>query len=154
MARTWPPQTSKTPRRIPSRLSLLALLTTLLLLPLLIYQTQKTIPVKPPSKKKLGRSGWTLIHTMAAKYPEDPSEEDKVMARGFVMSLTKLYPCKECAKHFDKFVSVVPPELDSREKFLMWTCRAHNEVNKRQRKKEFPCEVKALDDRWGDCGCK
>lgn len=44
--------------------------------------------------------------------------------------------------------------LDSREKFLMWTCRAHNEVNKRQRKKEFPCEVKALDDRWGDCGCK
>ena len=65
---------------------------------------------KPPSKQELGSSSWTLIHTFAAKYPDEPTEEEQRLAYGFVKSLTKLYPCEECAKHFEKFVSLHPPK--------------------------------------------
>ena len=35
----------------------------------------------------------------------------------------------------------------------MWLCRAHNEVNKRNGKEEFYCDMGVLDARWKDCGC-
>lgn len=105
------------------------------------------------TKESLGSASWTLIHTLAANYPPAPSEAERKSASAFVTSIATLYPCKVCRDHFDRFVAVVPPDVTNRERFLIWTCRAHNEVNKRNGKKEFPCELKELDERWGDCGC-
>jgi Erv1 / Alr family len=68
------------------------------------------IDEKPPDKRELGRATWTAFHTLAANFPDEPTEEDKKSATYFVQSLTKLYPCKVCREHFDRFVSVQPPE--------------------------------------------
>jgi len=43
--------------------------------------------------------------------------------------------------------------VSSRDKLLLWTCAAHNEVNKRNEKAIYPCVIKTLNKRWGDCGC-
>lgn len=112
------------------------------------------MPKKAPGKKELGNAGWTLIHSIAANYPESPSESEQYHAKAFLRSIAKLYPCKTCRRHFEKYLASSPPELASREQFMLWTCAAHNSVNERQGKDVFPCDMTAMEARWGDCGCK
>lgn len=107
-----------------------------------------------PSKKEVGQAGWTLIHSIAANYPHRPSTSEQRHAKAFLKSIGKLYPCKRCRQHFSKYLSTSPPDLSNRDEFMQWACRAHNEVNRRQGKPEFPCQMQDLDQRWGDCGCK
>lgn len=52
----------------------------------------------------------------------------------------------------DLFVSETR-SVSSRQRLLLWTCEAHNEVNQRNGKPLFPCTLKEMDKRWGDCGC-
>lgn len=109
---------------------------------------------RPPSKKAVGNAGWTLIHSIAANFPQQPSDQDKNNAKVFLKSIAKLYPCKRCRYHFDRYLTSSPPDVSSRDAFVLWACAAHNDVNRRNGKPEFPCSVTALDQRWGDCGCK
>lgn len=46
-----------------------------------------------------------------------------------------------------------PPRLESRDALARWLCERHNEVNRRLKKPEFPCDAKGLEERYGDCGC-
>lgn len=48
----------------------------------------------------IGRSTWNLLHTMAAYYPDTPTQEVKDDCRIFFEKFAKLYPCKSCADHF------------------------------------------------------
>ena len=75
-------------------------------------------PVKAPATTKqhcpldvdaLGRSAWDLIHTMAAYYPEIPSDEQRLAATAFFTSLALLYPCHICAEDFQESVTIHPP---------------------------------------------
>lgn len=109
---------------------------------------------KAPSKREIGNAGWTLIHSIAANYPEKPSEGDQYHAKAFLRSIGKLYPCKRCRQHFARYLAASPPVLTSRNEFLQWTCGAHNQVNKREGKPEFSCSMPSLEHRWGDCGCQ
>ena len=109
---------------------------------------------KPPNKKELGNAGWILIHSIAANFPEKPSDNEKYHAKAFLKAMSKLYPCKKCRDHFEKYITDHPPELTSRETFVIWACGAHNAVNKRLGKSEFPCKMNKLEPRWGDCGCQ
>lgn len=49
---------------------------------------------------KLGRSTWKLLHTIAATYPNNPSEEVQFNIQQFIRLLPKVYPCKICADDF------------------------------------------------------
>lgn len=109
---------------------------------------------KPPSKRELGQASWTLIHSIAANYSHTPTANDQYHAKAFLRSIAKLYPCKRCRQHFDKYIAAAPPDLSNRDGFVLWACSAHNAVNRRQNKEEFPCRMADLDRRWGDCGCK
>ena len=62
---------------------------------------------QPPDTQILGRSTWTLLHAMAAHYPENPTEERQIMTRDFFNLLAKLYPCNYCAKDFDYNLEIV-----------------------------------------------
>lgn len=119
-----------------------------------VYRSLTMSSVKPPSKKELGNAGWTLIHSIAANYPQNPTDNEQRHAKNFLKAIGKLYPCKYCRRHFDKYISTNPPDLSSRDQFVLWACGAHNAVNRRSGKKEFPCRVSNLDARWVDCGCK
>ena len=54
----------------------------------------------PATRGDLGDSTWKLIHTIAANYPDNPSEEDKKYTHMFFESLSVIYPCPHCAKDF------------------------------------------------------
>ena len=50
---------------------------------------------KPPDKSVLGRASWTLLHIMAANYPETPSLEDQQRTREFLHLFSELYPVNQ-----------------------------------------------------------
>lgn len=57
---------------------------------------------EPPDNLALGRSTWTLLHSMAANYPENPTDERQLLTQNFFNILAKIYPCKYCAVDFDE----------------------------------------------------
>lgn len=107
----------------------------------------------PPTKQELGQAGWTLLHTMAAKFPERPTARQQARAVAFLRALGDLYPCELCASHFRMHMQQHPIASTSREELSLWMCEAHNEVNVRNGKEAYYCDIGVLDSRWKDCGC-
>ena len=107
----------------------------------------------PPTKQELGQAGWTLLHTMAANFPDEPSERQTKRIEAFLRGLGDFYPCPVCAAHFRGYMGEHPVASKSRKALSLWLCGAHNEVNKRNGKEEFYCDADVLDARWKDCGC-
>jgi FAD-linked sulfhydryl oxidase len=100
----------------------------------------------PPDVEALGRSSWTLLHSIAATYPEQPTRSQQNDLLGFVHLFAKLYPCWTCAEDFQGYVAKSQPQVESRGKFGMWLCGAHNDVNRKLGKKEFDCS--RWEERW------
>ncbi|CAG8232239.1 unnamed protein product [Penicillium salamii] len=104
----------------------------------------------PPDVEQLGRSTWTLLHSMAATYPEKASTEHQSNMEGFLKFFSKLYPCWVCADDFQAWMAHPSgrnqPKLGSRKEFGWWMCEAHNEVNRKLGKKEFDCRF--WEERW------
>ncbi|KAJ5780558.1 FAD dependent sulfhydryl oxidase Erv1 [Penicillium paradoxum] len=100
----------------------------------------------PPDVEELGRSTWTLLHSMAATYPEKANTEHQDNMRGFLKFFSKLYPCWVCADDFQTWMARNQPKLSSRKEFGWWMCEAHNEVNRKLGKKEFDCRF--WEERW------
>ena len=107
----------------------------------------------PPTKQELGQCGWTLIHTMAANFPENPAPRQRARVESFFRALGDLYPCPVCAAHFRGYMAEHPVQASSRADLSLWACGAHNEVNVRNGKEAFYCDIGVLDARWKDCGC-
>ena len=110
----------------------------------------------PADREELGRAGWTLLHTTAAYYPEEPSSADKHAAIGLVESVAQLYPCGHCRESFAEDLKECPPVVDTREDFSIWLCKQHNRVNESLGKPAFECTLAALQRRWrtGDVRCQ
>lgn len=96
----------------------------------------------------VGRHSWFLIHSIAAKFPEYPTEADRVAITGFITALGQLYPCKLCRKHLQQQLrdpELGPVAMDSRTDLTMWICKLHNIVNKDIGKPLFNCNPLELD---------
>ncbi|KAL0939445.1 Mitochondrial FAD-linked sulfhydryl oxidase ERV1 [Colletotrichum truncatum] len=100
----------------------------------------------PPDVEALGRSTWTLLHSIAATYPEKPSPTQKEDLRGFMRLFSKLYPCWVCAEDFQSYMQKQQVQVAGRKEFGNWLCEAHNEVNRKLGKKEFDCS--RWEERW------
>ncbi|KAL7790368.1 ERV/ALR sulfhydryl oxidase domain-containing protein [Trichoderma ceciliae] len=100
----------------------------------------------PPDVETLGRSTWTLLHSIAASYPETPSRTQQSDLLSFVGLFSKLYPCWVCAEDFQGYMARQRPQVTSRDEFSQWLCRAHNDVNRKLGKPEFDCS--RWDERW------
>jgi hypothetical protein len=48
----------------------------------------------PPDILELGRATWTLLHSVAAYYPDQPTERQQQQMRGFVEGFGEFYPCE------------------------------------------------------------
>eukprot|EP01060_Flectonema_neradi_P037844 TRINITY_DN774_c1_g1_i1.p1 TRINITY_DN774_c1_g1~~TRINITY_DN774_c1_g1_i1.p1 ORF type:complete len:215 (+),score=40.10 TRINITY_DN774_c1_g1_i1:55-645(+) len=101
-----------------------------------------------PDPEDIGRSGWTVLHTMAAAYPQRPTEEQKDRMWGFLNGWSHLYPCTHCAAHMRLDMKKHPPQVDSKEDLNIWVCKLHNKVNDVLGKDKFPCELDKLLQRW------
>ena len=100
----------------------------------------------PPDVVDLGRSTWTFLHTMAAFYPENPTDSDRKIMTNFIQGLARFYPCSYCAEDFREQIKILPPILDSNVTLSDWFCQMHNNVNLRLGKPLFDCS-KVLE-RW------
>jgi mitochondrial FAD-linked sulfhydryl oxidase len=102
----------------------------------------------PPDVEQLGRASWTLLHSIAAQYPETPSPQQQNDARQFMSSFSRLYPCFWCAKDFQKWMRLDKnaPRVSSRAEFGQWLCEAHNAVNTKIGKPIFDCSK--WEERW------
>lgn len=100
----------------------------------------------PPDVEKLGRSTWTLLHSIAATYPETPSRTQQSDLLRFVDLFSKLYPCWVCAEDFQGYLGKEKPKVASRDEFGKWLCGAHNEVNRKLGKPIFDCGK--WEERW------
>jgi FAD-linked sulfhydryl oxidase len=102
----------------------------------------------PPDVEQLGRSTWTLLHTIAAQYPAAPTLAEQLNAKTFIQSFSKLYPCWHCASDFQAWLKrdSNAPRVSSRDDFGRWLCEAHNAVNVKLGKKTFDCN--RWEERW------
>ncbi|KAI0447869.1 ERV/ALR sulfhydryl oxidase domain-containing protein [Xylaria telfairii] len=101
-------------------------------------------------KAELGRASWKLFHTMMARFPEKPSEEDSLALKTYIKLFARLYPCGDCASHFQQLLKKFPPQIGSRNAAAGWACHVHNQVNERLKKPTFDCNT--IGDFY-DCGC-
>ncbi|TPX60750.1 hypothetical protein SpCBS45565_g07438 [Spizellomyces sp. 'palustris'] len=101
-------------------------------------------------KAELGRSAWRLLHTMAGKFPIEPTIDEQEAMRDFVYLFARLYPCGDCARHFKVVLEANPPDVTTRETISQWACKVHNVVNERLKKPIFDCAK--LAETW-KCGC-
>lgn len=62
-------------------------------------------------KAEIGRAAWTFLHTLASKFPQNPTLEEKERYLNFVVEFSKLYPCPECRQDFQKILSRSPPRV-------------------------------------------
>jgi FAD-linked sulfhydryl oxidase len=109
----------------------------------------------PPDREELGRATWTLLHAVAAYYPDAPSAAERGAAAALVSALCALYPCAHCRERLVADVAASAPRTESRAALARWVCEQHNAVNEALGKRAFPCELAALDERWrtGAAGC-
>ncbi|KAK6509108.1 hypothetical protein TWF481_003871 [Arthrobotrys musiformis] len=101
-------------------------------------------------KQELGRASWKLLHTMLARFPENPSVDEREALKSYLYLFGRLYPCGECATHFRLLLQKYPPQTSSRDAASQWGCVVHNAVNERLRKPIFDCGT--IADKY-HCGC-
>jgi FAD-linked sulfhydryl oxidase len=85
-----------------------------------------------------------------AKFPDSPTEEDQIALKSYIHLFARLYPCGDCARHFQKLLEKFPPQVKTRSTAAAWACHVHNQVNKRLKKEMFDCSK--IGDFY-DCGC-
>ena len=53
----------------------------------------------PEDYLSLGSKTWSFLHTVAAYYWPNPSQEDQTDMAEFIRLVGKFYPCRECGDH-------------------------------------------------------
>lgn len=101
-------------------------------------------------KAQLGNAAWKLFHTILARYPDKPSKQEKSTLAQYIQLFAQVYPCGDCARHFQKLLKKYPPQIGSRKTAALWGCDIHNKVNDRLKKPIYDCTT-ILEDY--DCGC-
>ena len=110
-----------------------------------IYLNMKNQPI---NVDELGNSSWTLLHTLASKYPHQPSKEEQIKMIQFLEGMSKFYPCDKCANHMRKYIFNQKPNVNSRYALQKWLCEFHNSINKRLEKDIFDCNK--VQERWSE----
>ncbi|CCK70134.1 flavin-linked sulfhydryl oxidase KNAG_0D03880 [Huiozyma naganishii CBS 8797] len=102
----------------------------------------------PPDVQKLGVASWDFLHSMAAKYPDQPTVTQEGEMKEFLKIFSHVYPCHWCAKDFEKYIEKHAPRTKSKEDLSRWMCEAHNSVNGKLGKPKFDCNF--WKQRWQD----
>lgn len=85
-----------------------------------------------------GASMWHYLHTMSFNYPVKPTASDKVNYRNFILSLSKVLPCRHCRENLKKNFKAHPLRMcymKDRNTFSMYIYNLHETVNKMLGKK-------------------
>ena len=56
----------------------------------------------PADREELGRCSWIFLHTMAAYYPDTPSQGQQEDMKKFMTLFSRFYPCEDCSEHMQR----------------------------------------------------
>ena len=110
----------------------------------------------PPDVNEIGRSSWTLLHTLSVYLPENELSEQQQRDAGQLMTiLSRNYPCNHCADDLKKDLKDDPPKVKTGKEFASWVCQLHNKVNVKLGKPEFDCSqvYQRCKDGYPDGSC-
>lgn len=54
----------------------------------------------PLQRNQFGKYAWGYLHTMAAYYPNNPTDTQKSDMKTFIRTFTEFFPCEECKDDF------------------------------------------------------
>jgi len=81
---------------------------------------------------------WTALHIMSFNYPVQPTDDDKLHYRDFIINLQYVLPCKYCrinlTNNFKKN-PITMADMENRETFSRYIYELHEIVNKMLNKK-------------------
>lgn len=76
------------------------------------YRASCLVTVENPEKKaEYGRGTWALLHTIAARYPDNPNDTERMDHFNFIFLLSRLFPCPDCREHFQEMLRKYPPQV-------------------------------------------
>ena len=84
-----------------------------------------------------GPIAWTFLHTLSFNYPINPTPEDKIHYRDFVLNLQNVLPCKYCRINLKNNLKKKPIQMchmASRDTFSRYVYELHEVVNKMLKK--------------------
>eukprot|EP00892_Ulva_mutabilis_P000060 jgi/Ulvmu1/10054/UM006_0001.1 len=102
-------------------------------------------------KAVLGNATWTFLHTLAAQYPDQPNGRQKKDTKTLISCMSRMYPCAQCAQHFEAYVKRNPPDVSCKGDLEQWVCTLHNDINGRLGKPGFNCRF--VRSRWQELDC-
>ena len=85
-----------------------------------------------------GPAMWHYLHTMSFNYPVEPTKEQKIHYRDFVLNLRNVLPCKYCRINLANNLKKKPLtmcHMKSRETFSRYIYELHETVNRMLNKK-------------------
>jgi hypothetical protein len=104
------------------------------------------------TKEILGRSTWTLLHSIGAGLHDPPAPVEQRGLLAFIRELGAVYPCVECRPGFN-YLEENPPDFSSRAAFEAWICKWHNSISKHLGKDEVVCSPSKLHQAY-QLGCE
>ena len=89
----------------------------------------------PSNPTTWGPHLWYYLHTAAANYPANPSQEQKDGMKELLCNLKWSIPCQNCSKHFGDYIEKNRTNLDTicskRDDLFNFLHEIHNKVNAR-----------------------
>ena len=85
-----------------------------------------------------GPSLWHYLHIMSFNYPVEPTNQDKINYRQFILNLQNVLPCKYCRINLKNNFKIHPIKechMKNRETFSKYIYKLHEIVNKMLNKK-------------------
>ena len=85
-----------------------------------------------------GPAIWHSLHTISFNYPVNPTLEQKIQYRNYVLSLQNVLPCGACRKNLKmnfKHLPLKMSDMKSRDTFSRYIYNLHELVNKMLKKK-------------------
>lgn len=75
---------------------------------------------------------WHFLHTMSFNYPVEPTDQDKLHYRNFILNLRHVLPCGKCRMNLTKNFKKLPlhlSDMKSRDTFSLYIYNLHETVN-------------------------
>lgn len=88
-----------------------------------------------------GPAFWFTLHNSAVGYPEYPTTHVKHQMKSFIVGIPVMVPCEKCYHHALEYINSRQSDMDSivssQKNLFNFFVDFHNEVNKRNDKKQF-----------------
>jgi len=82
-----------------------------------------------------GPLGWMTLHSIAANYPDNPTQSDVQILSRFLECFRETISCPSCKGHFTAMITTYkkqhPEWANSKFDLFIAVCRLHNTVNRR-----------------------